>query len=142
MKKRALLFLAFSILLATLSLNALAQFGQTGTINGTVKDPEGAPLPGVGVSIKSPALILPEMNTVTNQQGIYRFPSLPPGTYEITYALQGMNTLVRKDIIITAGKTTTINVTLEPKKLEESIVVTGQTPTVDVQSSDPDNEPR
>ncbi len=135
MKRTGLVFLVFSFLFVSLSLSALAQFGQTGTINGTVHDPEGAPLPGVGVTIKSPALILPEMNTVTNQQGIYRFPSLPPGTYEITYALQGMNTLVRKDIIITAGKTTTINVTLEPKKLEESIVVTGQTPTVDVQSS-------
>jgi hypothetical protein len=113
----------------------LAQFGQTGSINGTVKDSEGAPLPGVGVTIKSPALILPEMNTLTNQQGIYRFPSLAPGKYEVTYALQGMSTLVRKDIIITASNTTTIDVTLELMKLNENIVVTGQTPTVDIQST-------
>ena len=135
MRKNLFLILFFSIVILGSGTMASAQFGQTGTINGTVTDPEGGPLPGVGVTIKSPALILPEMNTVTNQQGIYRFPSLPPGTYEITYALQGMNTLVRKEIIITAGRTTTIKVILEPKKLQESITVTGQTPTVDVQSS-------
>ena len=135
MKKRALFFLIFGVLFIGVSLSVLAQFGQTGALNGTVKDPEGAPLPGVGVTIKSPSIVLPSMSTITNQQGIYRFPSLSPGTYEITYELQGMNTLVRKGIIISAGQTVTINVSLEPKKLEESIVVTGQSPTVDVQST-------
>jgi hypothetical protein len=135
MKKHFSVILFFSLAFLGATSMVSAQFGQTGSINGTVLDSERMPLPGVGVTIKSPAIILPEMNTLTNAQGIYRFPSLPPGTYEIMYVLQGMNTLVRKDIIVTAGKTITINVTLEVKKIEESIVVTGQTPTVDVQSS-------
>jgi hypothetical protein len=135
MKKNVLAIFVVSFMFLGSSSGVGAQFGQTGTINGTIQDTEGLPLPGVTVTIKSPALILPQMNTITNQQGIYRFPSLLPGTYEVTYEFPGMNTFVRKDIIIAAGKTTTINVTMEAKKLEESIVVTGRTPTVDVQSS-------
>ncbi len=135
MRKQAFRSFLLCILLLSVAATVLAQFGQTGSINGTVRDSEGAPLPGVGVTIKSPAIVLPEMNTLTNQRGIYRFSSLPPGKYEVTYTLQGMSTLVRKDIIITASNTTTIDVTLELMKLNESIVVTGQTPTVDIQSS-------
>ncbi len=131
-RKKLVLFFLFGLCLVS---TAFAQFGQTGSLNGTVIDPDGMPLQGVTVAIKSPAIILPEMVTMTNNQGSYRFPSLPPGTYEVTYTLQGMNTLVRKGIIISAGQTTTINVTLEPKKLEESVVVVGQSPTVDAQST-------
>ena len=133
--RKLLGFVLFFLLALSFASTALAQFGQTGSLNGTVKDPEGAPLPGASISIKSPALILPEMNTVTSSQGTYRFPSLPPGTYEVTYSLPGMSTLIRKGIIISAGQTTTLNVTLEFKKLEESLVVVGQSPTVDTQST-------
>lgn len=135
MKKTGLSVFIFAVLFVGVSLSALAQFGQSGALNGTVKDGEGLPLPGVGVTIKSPAIVLPSMSTTTNQQGIYRLPSLPPGTYEITYELQGMRTLVRKGIIISVGQTVTINVSLEPAKLETSIIVTGQSPTVDIQST-------
>jgi hypothetical protein len=135
MKKKASSLLLLTVLLVGLCLSARAQFGQTGALNGTVSDAEGAPLPGVAVTIKSSAIILPEMNTVTNPQGIYRFPSLPPGTYEITFVLDGMNTLVRQGILISAGQTTTVDVTLELKTLQETVVVVGQSPTVDVQST-------
>jgi len=130
--------LSKTLLILVLSLGMvlpmLAQ-RQTGTIVGTVTDEEGASLPGVGISAKSPALILPEMTTVTNEQGIYRFPSLPSGTYSITYTMDGMNTLVREGIIVTVGQTVSLDVSMQFKTIEENIVVVGESPLIDKQKS-------
>ncbi len=128
--KKALLILLIAALFV---FPAAAQITQTGTLNGTVYDQDRQPLPGVTVSIKSPALILPSMETVTNERGHWRFPALPPGDYTVTFKLQGFKTLIREGIKVNVGVTTTLDVTLEQSALEESIVVTGQAPTVDIQ---------
>ena len=135
MKKGILFFWVAFVFPLMLPSLASAQYGLTGSLTGTVKDGGGLILPGVGVTIKSPALILPELNAVTNHQGIYRFPSLPPGQYEITFALDGMASLIRQEIIITAGQTTTIHATLQQKVLENAITVTGQSPMTDLRST-------
>ena len=49
-----------------------------GRINGTVTDNTGAVLPGVTVTVSSPALIQPQVQ-VTSAEGDYRFLALPPG---------------------------------------------------------------
>jgi len=113
----------------------LAQTGQTGTINGSVTDDQGVALPGVSVTIKSPAIILPQMGTVTNAKGVYRFPSLPPGTYEVSFELTGMNSVVRKGLKLSIGQTLTLDVSLKMKTIEESVVVVGQAPTLDKEST-------
>jgi hypothetical protein len=125
----------FSILLmmALFAFPAVAQITQTGTLNGTVYDQDKQPLPGVTVSIKSPALILPTMETVTTERGHWRFPALPPGEYTVTFKMPGFKTLVREGIKVNVGVTTTLDVTLEQSALEESITVTGVAPTVDIQ---------
>jgi hypothetical protein len=115
--------------------SGLAQTAQTGAINGTVTDPDGVTLPGVTVILKSPALILPQLTTVTNANGLYRFPLLEPGTYEITFMLEGMNILIRKGIVVSIGKTSSVDVGMTLKSLEESIVVSGKAPTIDRQST-------
>ena len=63
---------------------------QRGSIQGFVKDLSGAVLPGVTVEARSPALV-GGATAVTDSDGGYRFPSLPPGVYEVTAALQGFN---------------------------------------------------
>jgi hypothetical protein len=125
-------FGAFFILLFCLSLVSFSQITQTGTLNGTVYDQEKQPLPGVTVSIKSPAL-MGTLEMVTTERGHYRFPALPPGDYTVTFKLQGFKTLVREGIKVNVGVTTTLDVTLEQSAIEESITVTGQAPTVDIQ---------
>jgi hypothetical protein len=113
----------------------LAQTAQTGAINGTVTDDQGVALPGVSVTIKSLAIILPQMGTVTNEKGVYRFPSLPPGTYEISFEMTGMNTVVRKGIKVSVGQTFTVDISMKVKTIEESVVVTGMAPTLDKEST-------
>src|SRR5205809_6223630 len=74
----------------------------TGEINGKVVDGTGAVLPGVSVTIAGAALIQPQ-TTVTAESGAYRFPSIPIGTYTVTFELAGFKKLVRDGVIITAG---------------------------------------
>ncbi|MCK7477960.1 MAG: carboxypeptidase regulatory-like domain-containing protein [Candidatus Moduliflexus flocculans] len=127
------------IVVAFLAVTSVAlAFGQmtpTGKLTGTVTDDGKAPLPGVSVKISSPSLILPEMATVTNEAGLYRFFSLPSGTYKVVFELQGFKTGVREGIIIRAQGTVAIDMVLAPGEINESITVVGQSPTVDMQKT-------
>jgi hypothetical protein len=127
------------LIIAVLAVStAAAAFGQmipTGQLTGTVTADDKSPLPGVGVTITSPSLMLPELSTVTNEKGLYRFFSLPSGNYKITITLQGFKTVVREGIIISASRTVNVDVALEAGAVAESITVTGQSPTVDLKQT-------
>ena len=135
MKARLIGVFLVLVLLAATPMAVSAQLNQTGSLMGTVSDNQKQPLPGVTVTIKSPALILPQMDTLTSAQGQYRFLALPPGLYEITFALSGFNSFIHQEIRIGVGQTTTIDAVLEQKSLNESVTVVGKSPTVDIQST-------
>ena len=127
---RATALAAVVVLVAT-----AAAFAQTtGSINGTVTDNTGAVLPGVTVSASSPAL-MGVQTAITNDQGAYRFPSLPPGTYRLQYELSGFSNVVREEIVVNLGFTATVNVQLQLATLQETVTVSGASPLVDVTNS-------
>lgn len=107
----------------------------TGKITGVVYDEEGTPLPGVTVEISSPALMGGIHSQITEKEGRYRFPSLPPGTYKIAFKLQGFQASERANLIVSVNSTVTHNVTLRPAALEETVTVTAASPVVDVTQS-------
>src|SRR5918993_1424824 len=108
--------------------------GTTGSINGTITDTTGAVLPGVTVTATGPA-IMGAQTAVTNEQGQYRFPALPPSSYRVQYELAGFNTIVREGIVVNIGFTATINVQLQVATLAETVTVTGASPVVDTQNT-------
>jgi hypothetical protein len=75
-------------------------------------------------------------NDVTDTGGNFRLVALPPGTYTVTTELQGFNTEARPDIVLNIDQTATINFTLKPATVSETITVTGDSPVVDVTRSD------
>ena len=83
---------------------AYAQMSPTAKMEGKVVDSQGAPLPGVSVEATSPKMV-GKATAVTDSDGTYRLFSLPSGTYQITFALQGFKTLIRKDIIVQLSQT-------------------------------------
>ena len=111
MKKwRPVFLLAISALLLAGTLSAQRATGQ---IFGKVMDDKGEVLPGVSVTAKGPRLV-GTATAVTNAQGAFRLFALPPGTYEIEFTLAGFQPLVRKDIIVGAEQTITVDITLTP----------------------------
>src|SRR5881628_3294346 len=99
-------------LLAWLVVLPTAAFAQA-VIAGTVRDPSGAVLPGVVVEATSPALIERVRSAVTDGTGQYRVEDLRPGTYAITFMLQGFNTFKREGIELTGSFTATVNAELK-----------------------------
>src|SRR5271163_4828154 len=67
-----------------------------GAINGAVTDSSGAAIPGVKVTISSPALQGVQVFTTT-EQGNYRFPDVPIGLYRILYEASGFATIDRRE---------------------------------------------
>src|SRR6185436_18229034 len=103
-------------------------------ITGSVKDTSGAVLPGVSVEAASPVLIEKVRSSITDAAGQYRIEDLRPGTYTITFTLPGFTTFRREDVELTGSFIATINADLKVGTLEETVVVTGASPIVDVQS--------
>jgi hypothetical protein len=121
----------------SLSTSAFAQGGgasSTGTIQGRVTDSQGAVLPGVTVTATSPSA-LGAQTAVTSETGNYRFPAVPPGTYELTYELAGFNSLKRSGISITLGFTANVNVELALATLQETVTVSGASPVIDTSAT-------
>jgi hypothetical protein len=114
---------------------AWAQTTSNGSIAGVVKDPSGAVMPGVTVEAASPALIEKVKAAVTDGQGEYRIVELRPGPYTVTFTLPGFSTVKREGVELTSGFTATVNAELKVGSLEESILVSAETPLVDVQNT-------
>ena len=112
---------------------AAAQGGgasSTGTIQGRAADASGALLPGVTVTASSPSMIGLQTQ-VTNENGSYRFPAVPPGTYALTFELAGFSTVKRDGIQISLGFTANVNADLALATLQETVTVSGASPVID-----------
>lgn len=133
LRKKSINLLLILFLALTLTSLSLAQ-RQTGSIRGTVSDEEGLPLPGASVTVSGPAM-LGTISFITSDTGLFRFPALPPGLYKITVEMSGFNTKILEGILVSVGKTTSIDVLLETTTLTEEVTVTAVVPAVDVTSS-------
>src|SRR5687767_9626245 len=104
------------ILFAVLSLvllghGAYAQGLQTGTITGIVSSQDNAPLPGVSVTVSSPAL-QETREAVSDVNGVYYLRALPPGSYTMQFTLAGFQSAVRTDVAVNLGGAADIHATL------------------------------
>src|SRR5262245_1203286 len=107
----------------------------TGTITGTVRDESGAVLPGAIVTVAGEFLIGGSKERPADSAGIYRFDDLPPGSYDLRFALSGFKTIDRKGIRIHAAFTATVDAALAVGQQEEVVTVDGDSPTVDARSN-------
>src|SRR5262245_3165293 len=113
---------------------AVPAFSQslTGAITGRALDGSGAVLPGVDVSIASPAMIGGPRSAVTDAQGVYRFTQLPSGEYRVSFRLPGFKTLNVEAVRLDVGATMSINGTLQIDALSEEVTVISETPVIDL----------
>jgi hypothetical protein len=105
------------------------------SITGVVKDTSGAVLPGVTVEASSSALIEKARSVVSDGTGQYRIVDLRPGSYTVTFTLSGFNTYKRESLQLEGSFVATVNADLRVGALTETITVSGESPIVDVQSS-------
>ncbi len=121
-----------AIVVALCASSALAQ--TTGRLVGTIVDAQGAVLPGVTVTVTSPQL-QGANSQVTDAAGQFRFPSLPPGTYNVKAELAGFKPAEQTDVRIGIDQTVTLPVKMSLAGVTETVNVLGASPVVDTTSS-------
>lgn len=128
-------FIVVASILVLLSSLALAQSRETGAIRGVITDDEGNPLPGVNVTL-SGANIMGVRTFVTEATGEFRFPALPPGTYQLKAELSGFTTIIRENIRLSTTITLTVDIQMKTAAVAEEVTVIARAPTIDVKSTE------
>jgi hypothetical protein len=124
---------ASALLLFLGCASALAQ-QTTGNITGRVADQQGAAVPGVTVTAKSPTTGFSRTET-SDSEGLYRLSALPVGNYEVTAELAGFATVVQKEIVVAIAQTTSIDFTMKIASVAETVNVTGASPLIEITAS-------
>jgi hypothetical protein len=130
----ALSFVLTLMLVLARGAGAQTVSSTTGAIDGRVADASNAVLPGVTVTLSGEA-VMGTRDTVTSDTGTFRFISITPGIYTVTFELGGFSTVRRTNIQVGAGFTATLNISMNVAGLEESVTVSGASPVVDTQST-------
>ncbi len=122
----------FLILLAS-AIAVYAQIG-TSTIAGRVTDSSSAVVPGVKVTVVQKTTNF-SYSATTNSDGIYRVPSLQPGTYSITFESTGFKKSVHDDVDLQTGNTLAVDAAMQIGQISESVEVTGASELLQTETS-------
>lgn len=104
------------------------------TVVGTVKDAQGAAIPGATVTITEDATGHTQ-NTTTNGQGDYTLLQLRPASYTITFSANGFRTYTQKNLVLETSQTARVTVVLQIGSREDRVEVTAEAPTINLDQS-------
>ncbi|MDA1095329.1 MAG: carboxypeptidase-like regulatory domain-containing protein, partial [Acidobacteria bacterium] len=123
----------FAALLLVVPLTAIAQ--QNATLVGMVTDESKGVLPGVTVTVTDLATGR-VVSSVTDVRGDYQIRNLPPGRYSLLAELSGFGAASVPVLELRVGQNATVPLSLKVGALAETITVTGESPLVDLTSSE------
>lgn len=130
MHRVTVLSLALALIL---SARGWAQSSTT-SLRGTISDPQGAVIPGAGVTLSNPRTGFSE-SAKTDSQGVYQFLQLPPGTYTLTVSMAGFTTVKQENVRLLVNLPTTSNVTMQVKAEVSTIEVQSENAQVNTQDA-------
>lgn len=104
--------------------------GERGSLDGIVLDPAGASVPRATVKALNPATGV-EATVTSSDAGVFRIPSLSPGTYRLMVTAAGFKTAVRENIVLGVAQTLTINFHLDVGSISEQITVSAEPPLIE-----------
>src|SRR5437016_515960 len=115
----------FLYLMCVVLLTVLPALAQTqASISGVVHDSTGAVIPGVTVTVTNPATNF-NRSAISNESGVYNFPSLQPGQYDIKVELPGFRTITQKDVELQVQQSARIDFTLQVGEVSQTVEVSG-----------------
>ena len=129
MRLRTCTVLLFALLLAW----PVAAQETRGSIEGVVKDSSGAVLPGATVEAKSAAG--GTLTSVTDTNGVYRFPVLDPGKYQVTVTLSGFMQTKSAPVEVLVGQVLKVDLAMNVASVSETVSVLAESPTIDVRQA-------
>lgn len=102
----------------------------TGTLTGQVTDVSHGALPGVAIEVSNQGTAQTR-TAVTESDGFYNFPLMPPGIYQLKASLGGFKTAVRDRIVVIVETSTRLDLQLEIGQVSENVTVTVDPPLVE-----------
>ncbi len=108
-----------------------------GVISGTVRDENGAVVPGAQVTITSTGNSLTKREAITDDQGFYRVGALDPGSYNVVVQKDGFEKLENRDIAVKSAGEVTFDAALKTGSLTATVDVTTQTEAVTLDKTSP-----
>lgn len=123
------MFLRLIAISTTIGAVLLGQ-GERGTFNGTILDSSGAVLAGATVKAINPATGV-ENSSLTTDAGIYRMPSLSPGTYRLSVSAAGFKSAIRENVVLAVAQTLTVDFSLEVGNVSDQITVSSEAPLLE-----------
>src|SRR5882762_7845364 len=113
---------AFVLIFACMAGLAICRADELAAVTGLVTDPNGRSVPGVTVVIVNLATNV-GVRAVTNDQGIYRVPSLQPGIYRMTLDKDGFKSIVKSGVELHVQDVASINFELQIGSVNETVTV-------------------
>lgn len=127
---------ALPVLAACLSLvSTLPAQNVTGTIRGTVQDGTGSVVPNATIVITNDDTGVVR-NSATTGDGIYTVPSLTPGKYTVAAKAEGFSTAEAKNVVVTVGSDTRIDLMLQVGSTTQNVEVTVSAATIETSSAE------
>ena len=105
-----------------------------GTIAGTVKDPTGAVVPGVKLTLSNTSTNA-QVSTTTNADGEFQFLQLAPTTYSLVAEANGFKKANVSSVLVQVDQVTHVDLTVEVGSLTESVQVEAVTPLLESDKS-------
>src|SRR5579884_3741150 len=125
---------ALFVLCSLLPVTCVAQTSQ-GSIAGTVVDSTGAVIGGAQVTARNTSTGA-VTQTESSSAGDYRLPNLNAGTYDVTANFAGFKAAQQTGVVVQVATTTSLNITMQPGEVTETVTVTGGAPTVEAETAD------
>ena len=110
-------------LISLCATGVYAQGTTTGTINGAVKDQNGAVVAGANITVKNEATGV-ERKATSGEDGLFVVDQITPGSYSIIVEGQGFKRTVAPKIIVQVSQTTNVTINLELGSVNETVTVT------------------
>lgn len=133
--RRRVVFVVGAVFAAVVGAGAALAQSTVSSLTGTIVDADGGALPGVTVTLTSPALVAGRQVATTDLRGGFRFPSLPVGVYVLEAELAGFKTVRQEGIRLGLGQELALRLVMELSALAEEITVTAESPLVSVVSN-------
>ena len=125
---RALAAVAFALALGASTPSAAQSLA---SVQGFVTDDTGASLPGVTVALVDRARGQ-RRTAVTNREGFFALRAVPGGEYDLEASLTGFRTARRENLRLLVGQSFELDLRLGLAAVEETVVVTGEAPLLEV----------
>jgi hypothetical protein len=136
MRAKTIVCASVVLLMLLVSATPSRAQGAGGGISGTVADASGGVLPGVNVTLTAATGGLGSgQTTVTNDQGVYQFTRLVPGTYTLRAELQGFRPAEQRNIEVNSDQVARADLRLEIGTMEEGVTVSGEAPLLDTSTA-------